>query len=236
VEQRLAEVEAEYKPIVPVLRRLLQWSPTDRPAGDAVEKLLLTAAEPCPGQSLRAWARDAVPPILARRQAEQRKDELVGRTLTIESAGGGPTGAVALEPLEVELVRKPSPMDHTYNDMAPPAAVLRQDRGNRPEEREPVSPEVDTAPLPELELDATGPVPSQVPTTKMEHPSVSGWADPIETDNRPPSGAHQLSPPAAAGPSIALWLGVLGLAIGLGAGLAFAIVGALGVIAWTFLG
>jgi hypothetical protein len=137
----------------------------------------------------------------------------------------------ALEPLEQELPRRPSPVDHTYNDLAPPAAVLRQDRGNRPDERENVSPEVDTAPLPELELDATGPVPSQVPTTKMEHPASMGWGEPVETLNRPPSGAHVVQAPPATG-SVLFWLVVLGLAIGVGAGLALATVGALGVIAW----
>jgi serine/threonine protein kinase len=220
VEQRLAEVDGEYKPIVPVLRRLLQWSPTDRPGGDVVEKLLLTAAESCPGQSLRAWAREAVPPVLSKRQAETRKDELVGRTLTIEVSGGGSPGAVALEPLELEqvVVRKASPMDHTFNDLAPPAAVQRQ-AANRPEEpRTPDGPEVDTAPLEELEIDATGPVPSMVPTRQMQHPAASTWSDPVELDNRPPSGAHVVRPPPPRGTPLVVWL-VVFVVVGVGGGL-----------------
>lgn len=233
VEQRLNEVEGEYKPIVPVLRSLLQWAPGDRPSGDVVEQQLLQAAEGCAGQSLRAWAREAVPPILARRQSEQRRDELVGRTLTIESHGAGPGGAVALEPLDVELIRKPSPMDNTYNDLAPPAAVLRQDRANRPEEREPVTPDNETAPLPELELDQTGPVPSQATTSKIS--ITPSWSDPVELDNRPPSGAHVVERPASFPPAAA-WAVVIVLAIAVGTVLALTFVVALGVIAWVLVG
>jgi serine/threonine-protein kinase len=217
VEQRLAEVDGEYKPLVAVLRKLLQWSPGDRPAGDAVEKMLLASADHCAGQSLRSWSREAVPPLLEKRMGELRKDELVGRTLTIETSGGGPTGAVALEPLELDqiVVRKPSPMDHTFNDLAPPAAVQRQDRANRPEE--PVSPEVDTAPLPELEVDTTGPVPSTVPTRLMERPAASTWSDPMDLANRPPSGAHAVAAPPAGVP-VWVWVLVVALVMVIGAG------------------
>ncbi len=156
VEQRMAEVEEVYAPVVPILRKLLQWAPEERPGGDHAEKLLLAAADECPGKSLRAWARDVVPPILQRRQAEARTDEMVGRTLALDS--GATAGPVALQPLpEASIARTASKLEtHTYNDLAPPAAVRRQERDNRPEEAP--NPDLDTAPLPELDVDDTGQV------------------------------------------------------------------------------
>ncbi|MCA9494068.1 MAG: protein kinase, partial [Myxococcales bacterium] len=159
VEQRMAEVHESYRPLMEVLRKLLQWNPEERPTGDIVERQLLAAADECAGSSLRVWAREVVPPILSRRQAEARSDEMVGRTFTVETGGAGP---VALQPLppDLQVQRTASKLEtHTYNDLAPPAAVQRrQERDNRPTTEEPISPEVDTAPLPELEIENTGQV------------------------------------------------------------------------------
>src|SRR5690606_7021325 len=130
--------------------------------------------------------------------AEARADDLVGRTLALDSGGAG--GAVALQPLPEALVtRTASKVEtQTYNDLAPPAAVTRrQDQGPR----ENVSPDLDTAPLPELEVDDTvSPpeedpagepeiVPDQAPTQILRAmPELSYPGRPT----RPPSSAGQL--------------------------------------------
>lgn len=123
VDQRLAEIKDDYRALLPVLRQILQWDPALRPDGGVVERSLLHAADQCTGEGLRTWAREVVPPILAKRVANQTKDDLVGQTLPIETAVADdpPDG---LSPMQVEPGRS-SGQDHTFNDLAPPAAVRR---------------------------------------------------------------------------------------------------------------
>ncbi len=89
VEQRLGEVGAEYKPILPILKQLLAWDPTKRPTGSAAEAQLLKAADQCSGEGLRTWSRDVVGRIVAEREraARDKRDELVGRTFQIGESG-----------------------------------------------------------------------------------------------------------------------------------------------------
>lgn len=140
VEQRMAEMGPDYEAVAAVLKKLLSWRPEDRPTGHQVERMLLAAAEGSSGPSLRSWAREAVPPVLSQRQAEthwadltsgnQPGRELIGRTLPIE--GGTPRG---LEQIDEQLLRQATrSVTETFNDLAPPSAVVRsQDRGNRPD-------------------------------------------------------------------------------------------------------
>jgi serine/threonine protein kinase len=95
VDARLAELPAEYGPILPVLRQVLQWDPELRPDGGVVERALLHAADTSTGQGLRTWSRQVVPALLAQRERERPTDELVGRTVEVHSFEGGP---VTLDP------------------------------------------------------------------------------------------------------------------------------------------
>jgi serine/threonine protein kinase len=134
VEQRLAEIGDDFRSVVPILRRILQWDPGSRPPGDEVERLLLEAADACSGPGLRTWAREVVPPILAQRKADAQTDELVGKTLSIDGGGGGEPQR--LDSLSVELPAKQAPMEaETFNDLAPPAAVRRY---QQPAESKPI--------------------------------------------------------------------------------------------------
>lgn len=85
LEQRLRLLDPSYRELVPVLRKMVAWHPSDRPSGDGVEDMLLTAAEGCVGKGLRSWAAEAVPPLLNKRVklANSKTDELVGRTVVI---------------------------------------------------------------------------------------------------------------------------------------------------------
>ncbi len=127
VEQRLSEIGEDYAAIVPILRQVLQWDPTKRPDGSTVESSLLAAADNCTGEGLRTWARQIVPPILEKRQTEARRDDLVGKTLRLE--GRDAAGDAGPQPLDSQVPVSPAAdklQAHTFNDLAPPAAVRRE--------------------------------------------------------------------------------------------------------------
>lgn len=85
VEQRLEELPADYQPLVPILKRILQWEPQARPTGAEVEKLLLSASDRSKGEGLRTWARTMVTALMTSREKKVRggRDDLVGRTFEI---------------------------------------------------------------------------------------------------------------------------------------------------------
>lgn len=114
VDQRLAEIEEQYKHLLPVLRQILQWDPMLRPDGGVVERALLHAADSCAGEGLRTWARDIVPPMLANRDAQAARDELVGRTVPI-TVVGDPGGDDDY-----------SEVSRGFEDLAPPPASVRR--------------------------------------------------------------------------------------------------------------
>jgi serine/threonine-protein kinase len=117
VDQRLAELEASYKPLLPVLRQILQWDPNLRPDGGAVERALLHAADSSSGPGLRTWARDVVPPLLLSRTQAAQDDPLVGRTIEVMSLESGQTPA-STPTREVEPAL---PLDATTAVKRPPA-------------------------------------------------------------------------------------------------------------------
>lgn len=123
VEQRLEEINAEYKAIVPVLRQVLAWDPTKRPDGKAVEKMLLAAADSSTGEGLRTWARNVVAPILTERDKKIKKDELVGKTIPIDDPVVD--SGDALQPIKAPPNQDGALQEQTFNDLAPPAAVKR---------------------------------------------------------------------------------------------------------------
>jgi serine/threonine protein kinase len=101
VEQRLLQMGASYRELVPVLRKMLAWHPSERPTGAEVEQMLLTVAEGCTGKGLRGWAGDTVSPLLKKRVnlVDSKVDELVGRTFVIGDDGEsrGEVGSTAVQ-------------------------------------------------------------------------------------------------------------------------------------------
>ncbi len=118
VEQRLAEIGTDYEALVPILGGLLQWDPERRPSGAEAERTLLAAADTCSGAGLRTWGREVVPPILIRRKADARPDDLVGRTLDIDSRSDDEIPVPAAGPEAVVDAAAAS-------DLGPPLAVPR---------------------------------------------------------------------------------------------------------------
>jgi serine/threonine protein kinase len=90
LDRRLGSLPTAYRPLAPMLRRMLAFEPQERPSGADVEKELLALAERLDGGSLRTWARDAVPKILETRAVPADEDTLVGKTVTVEDAETAP--------------------------------------------------------------------------------------------------------------------------------------------------
>lgn len=217
VEQRLVEMGTDYEPVAGVLRKLLSWRPDDRPNGHQVERMLLSAADGSTGNTLRSWARDTVPPVLSQRQAEthwsdltsgtQPGRELIGRTVPIE--GGTARG---LEQIDEQLLRQSArSVTETFNDLAPPAAVVRsQDRGNRPDanidlptERvvdptRPVPPPRSPTPAP---APAPAPTPAPAPAPVAPPPRSADPGKPLKIRERT-TGSHRKTTPAGPKPDV----------------------------------
>ena len=127
VEQRLAEIEDDYAPLIPILKRVLAWDPRMRPSGGLIERELLAAADVCKGEGLRTWARKVVPPILKARNAQTPVDEWVGQTIDLDSNVPEENAKKdALRPIGLPATGFDEGSDPTFNDLAPPSAVKRE--------------------------------------------------------------------------------------------------------------
>jgi len=91
---RLDRIRTSHPSLVPLLERMLAWSPEVRPTAAEAETLLLDAADAAEGGSLRGWARRVVPEVLAGRGQAPDSAGLLGQTVEIdgEGDGGAPTG------------------------------------------------------------------------------------------------------------------------------------------------
>lgn len=126
VRNRLRDIEDEYSAILPILRRILSWDPNERPHGGEIEREMLRAADNCPGEGLRTWARRVVPPLLEARKGNAAPDPMVGRTIPIVS----PPEELAIGEIDLPPRRIPDPTAVTYDELhADPEIVkqLRQD-------------------------------------------------------------------------------------------------------------
>jgi serine/threonine-protein kinase len=86
-ERRLAErlqlLASSHAALVPAVRRMLAWNPTERPSADGAEQLLQECADALGGPPLRTWARRTVLAALAARTSAEDNLGLVGRTITL---------------------------------------------------------------------------------------------------------------------------------------------------------
>jgi len=114
-DRRIAELGEAHRPLVPVLRQVLQWDPELRPDGGGLERMLLAASEQCSGQGLRTWSRDVVPQLLSARKMKAQSDPLLGRTVKVDTGGGTPAPAP----------QRLSSAYNTFDDFGPPAAAIR---------------------------------------------------------------------------------------------------------------
>lgn len=84
VEERLQQVSSTHAELVPVLRQMLLWDPTQRPNGQSVERQLTSAADLLRGTGLRSWATVVVPKALEKvRRTASDSIGLVGQVINI---------------------------------------------------------------------------------------------------------------------------------------------------------
>ena len=88
-EHLLGQLGPSYAAMVPVLRRLLAWSPQDRPAGSAAEVALLDLADGMTGTGLGRWCADAVPRAMSRRGRPEDKEGLSGLRVVLSTSTQG---------------------------------------------------------------------------------------------------------------------------------------------------
>lgn len=117
-EHLLAQMGWDYAPMVPILRRLLAWSPQDRPNGREAEVALLDLADGMTGTGLSRWCADAVPRAMARRARPEDREGLSGLRVVLSTSTEGiseATRAVAApaanvdEPTRFERLPTPQP-------------------------------------------------------------------------------------------------------------------------------
>ena len=205
VEQRLSELGPTYEMVVPVLRQLLSWRPEDRPDGATAEKQLTSASMSSPGAPLLRFASEKVPPLIERKSASRAPDDRVGRTVPIDSAIDvrAQPASRKLERIDPLLLKPRSQgrlptVTETFNDLAPPAAVVRSQKKPKPPEarqpeasnRAPLDPRADEASVTQVETEAIvrrprSPVPDDLPLdpTTSEVPTAGG----IPVSSRPQS-------------------------------------------------
>lgn len=89
VDQKLEQLSSDYRPLVAVLKQMLQWDPDLRPDAGVVERALLHAAELTKGPGLRSWARDEIPPLMNQAPDIPDPEGLLGQTVRIDSFEDG---------------------------------------------------------------------------------------------------------------------------------------------------
>jgi eukaryotic-like serine/threonine-protein kinase len=97
--ERLQQIQGRFDKLIPVLERMLQWNPTDRPDTLEVERALLAAADAMTGSGLRVWSSEVVPDTFEKQGAVPDRAALVGRTVSLSEPGGAaqtPDGVAAL--------------------------------------------------------------------------------------------------------------------------------------------
>ncbi|MSP55469.1 MAG: serine/threonine protein kinase [Myxococcales bacterium] len=84
----LGRLLPEYEPLVPLLGRMLEWEPLNRPDTSVVEQELVALADAMRGSGLRAWCASVVPAMLAQRAPGADENGLVGRQVQLAETPG----------------------------------------------------------------------------------------------------------------------------------------------------
>jgi len=84
--ERLEVVAAIHFKLSKLLEAMLHWEPESRPTCSECESALLTIADEMRGPSLRRYAADVVPSLLAKREPAPDQENLLGTTLTLGEA------------------------------------------------------------------------------------------------------------------------------------------------------
>jgi serine/threonine protein kinase len=98
-DEMLSRLGPQHHAVAKVLRRMLAWSPTDRPTGSQVEQMLLGFSDATTGVGLRRWCAEAVPRAMTKRATPEDKEGLSG--LRVSLSGGSDGILSATRPLTV---------------------------------------------------------------------------------------------------------------------------------------
>ncbi len=88
VAERLEKLRAAHGELVPILERMLQWNPGDRPSGAEAERAFLMAADNLRGMGLRTWASTQVAKVIRTRTLAPDSAGLLGRTVPLTPTAG----------------------------------------------------------------------------------------------------------------------------------------------------
>lgn len=237
VKKRLATLPDELAPVLPILQHMLDWEPSRRPTAAQVESQLLEAADDMRGQSLRSWARRAVPAVMGSRSPAPDKAGLASREFALGAedapSAPAPSAVSGLPPAPPPLpatpgprpARKPSPAPFLPPERpAPRVAPAPRGTSSGDESRETRHTGGAAAPAPSRPAPAPAPLPPPAP-------SVSRQASPPAPAPAPspPSSSPAPAPAPAASPGPSLLRTIL---IGLAVGGFVGTVAVVGLIAW----
>lgn len=170
-DQLLAAMPAEYAPLLPLLRQLLDFDPARRPDGASAERTLQELEDQLTGTGLRSWAAQVLPQALAQRPPAEDGEGLAGRTIAVEQGEElalpslepptAPTMTPAVTPAAAPAPPPPPPAraEPAARAAAPPAEVQRAP-ARAPVEAAPTaapgapSPRAPAAPKPANEADS----------------------------------------------------------------------------------
>ena len=102
VSERLEKLRPTHGELLPILERMLCWSPVERPSGGEMERLFLQAADNLRGMGLRTWASSQVAKVIQSRTMAPDQAGLLGRTVALTpqapeaSLGGLSSGQTVL--------------------------------------------------------------------------------------------------------------------------------------------
>ncbi|MFT4976110.1 MAG: serine/threonine protein kinase [Myxococcota bacterium] len=155
--ERLDEIRESHPQLVAVLSSMLQWDPAARPSALEAERQLMEAADQLRGASLRSWAMQVIPPILATREEAPDNANLLGRHVDIgeaaraEEKSSESGGGVGIHEAKTQQIRtrrdsvvrsrpaqsKPVPVPVPIHTKTTPRAKKPQKTRSRPPRRSP---------------------------------------------------------------------------------------------------
>lgn len=114
VAERLEKLRSQHGELLPILERMLQWNPVDRPTGGEAERAFLMAADNLRGMGLRTWASTQVAKVIQTRTLAPDSASLLGKTVPLsqpagEASLGGLSSGQTLVP-ESGPVKAPPPL------------------------------------------------------------------------------------------------------------------------------
>ena len=184
VSERLEKLRPTHGELLPILERMLCWSPVDRPSGGEMERLFLQAADNLRGMGLRTWASSQVAKVIQSRTMAPDQAGLLGRTVALtpqapEASLGGLSSGQTVLPEGPQPVMPPPKNLAQSAQKGPPSPVTPP----------PVAPKLPPAPPPPGQApQQQRPPPQQQPAqpAQGQRPALVVPVPPPPSGQRPP--------------------------------------------------